>query len=362
MPILTSISSIWLFIVFFFGQTFAQQSYTPNYRDSQLLNLMQWVIDEYVEQWSKERIVTSLSVIKSAGQQVWDDEKSLFLLYEIEMMLEKALDDAIESHEKNWSWNQVNTYLRSSSRWWTFKPTWASSIEISENVWDDETETGIKAETETVEKDNSTKVISSQDSLEVGDVPWEIFIDPSLLPDPFLQRTHSDFVNSYQQFLQSDKPLYDSCFIYFDQIDLIAKEYNFPTALIIATRYREHSCFFSNPSNGRGNFQITSHDYPAWDITREQFSDQIINFISFSQAKRDWYDAIQVFGPEPVSLQYETFDLSSVRKHAILYNGVYPDVTLDSSWYANENFTQARWWRDGIVASFLKVLQWEMSR
>jgi hypothetical protein len=55
-------------------------------------------------------------------------------------------------------------------------------------------------------------------------------------------------------------------------------------------------------------------------------------------------------------------DINSIRKHAILYNGVYPDVTLESSWYSNENFTQFRGGRDGIVATVLKGIKWAESR
>ena len=67
-----------------------------------------------------------------------------------------------------------------------------------------------------------------------------------------------------------------------------------------------------------------------------------MNFIEFSRAKRTRYDNIQVYGPEPIELSHDSFDLSSLRKQAITYNGVYPDVHLDNSRYANENFTQAR--------------------
>jgi len=34
----------------------------------------------------------------------------------------------------------------------------------------------------------------------------------------------------------------------------------------------------------------------------------------------------------------------------------------DNSRYANENFTQARWWRDGIVATVIKVIGRELER
>ena len=49
---------------------------------------------------------------------------------------------------------------------------------------------------------------------------------------------------------------------------------------------------------------------------------QIENFIDFSRAKRDYYDAIQKFDEIPVTLSYDEIDLLSLRKHAVLYNGI----------------------------------------
>lgn len=157
-------------------------------------------------------------------------------------------------------------------------------------------------------------------------------------------------------FVTSDTPLPEKCFTYFDHIDKKAKEEDFPTALIIATRRKEHSCNFSNPANGRGNFQIISHRYEPGEITLHELLRQVDSFIAFSRHKWARYDEIQKFDTVSVSLANNSIDLTSLRKHAILYNGMYQDVTLENSTYTNNHFTVDNGGREGIVASFLKAL------
>jgi hypothetical protein len=150
------------------------------------------------------------------------------------------------------------------------------------------------------------------------------------------------------------------CISHYQLVDRIAQEHNFPTPLIIATRRRERSCMMSNPDNRWWLFQITSHDYPPGPVTKEQLAEQILHFIEFSRAKWSYYDYIQVFDPLPIDLAYDRFDLRSIQKHAVLYNGVYSGVTPANSTYANSNFATGPDGRDGIVAMFLKVLGWEL--
>ncbi len=145
-----------------------------------------------------------------------------------------------------------------------------------------------------------------------------------------------DFYQTYKGRVTSDAPLSDLCIAYFDEIDAVAKRYDFPTSLIIATWFREHTCIFENPANTRGNFQITSHRYPAGSISWSDFENQIINFITFSQGKWEYYDNVQTYGPAPITLSYDTIDLASLRKHAIFYNGI--TSTLEENIYANQNF------------------------
>lgn len=171
-----------------------------------------------------------------------------------------------------------------------------------------------------------------------------------------------EFLNKYWSSVNSkDEEILWLCTKYYDEIDAIAREYDFPVELIIATWYREHTCKFFNPWNGWGNFQITSNYYTPGDITWAEFREQVIDFIEFSRAKWNYYDAIQTYGPEPIDLTYNEFDLTSIRKQSILYNGITGE--LDDNKYANQNFWWiAVWGADGIVTMFLKVLKWGLER
>lgn len=174
---------------------------------------------------------------------------------------------------------------------------------------------------------------------------------------------------SKQKFLDTYRPLVDSkdkeilwlCTKYFDEVDEIAREYDFPVELIIAIWYREHTCKFFNPGNGWGNFQITSNYYAPGEITRAEFRSQVIDFIEFSRWKWEYYDLTQNFWPEPISLSYNEFDLTSIRKHSIYYNGIVGE--LETNKYTNTNFNGVGvGGTDGIVTYFLKVLEWELAR
>ena len=54
-------------------------------------------------------------------------------------------------------------------------------------------------------------------------------------------------------------------------MDTLSFANNFPTALTIATRYREANCGYYLPANGDGPFQILSKDYGTGQITEAKF-------------------------------------------------------------------------------------------
>lgn len=166
------------------------------------------------------------------------------------------------------------------------------------------------------------------------------------------------FYVQYHHLLTNPDPLLEQCMTYYDQIDAFAHEMDFPTPLIIATWFKEHTCYLTNPKNGRGNFQITSRYYEPWEISLEEFLYQVEDFISFSRNKRERYDKLQKFDEIPVNLTYNSIDLLSIQKHAVLYNGLYAGTTPENSSYANAYFGTGGNGRDGIVATILKVI-WE---
>jgi hypothetical protein len=71
----------------------------------------------------------------------------------------------------------------------------------------------------------------------------------------------------------------------YNTLDTISFVNNFPTALTIATRYREANCGYYLPNNGNGPFQIISKNYGTGDITEETFQQAVQDFIDFSKAK-----------------------------------------------------------------------------
>lgn len=99
--------------------------------------------------------------------------------------------------------------------------------------------------------------------------PTEIISEVPPLPPPPVIPIFSDtelsgiqtFVATRQPLVTSTMEFAQSCKDHYARIDALAREQNFPTALIIATWWREYSCNMSNPANGRGIFQITSHYY-----------------------------------------------------------------------------------------------------
>ena len=150
----------------------------------------------------------------------------------------------------------------------------------------------------------------------------------------------------------------EACMKYYNTIDAVAREKDFPTALVIATWYREFDCRLENPSNTRWPFQVTSSYKAPGPITTDELKEQVAEFIDFSNAKYDYYTKLRKFDEIPVKLSHSHVDLVSIQKHSILYNGMYSWVTPANSSYSNQNFWH---WdsniRDGIVAMFLKVEQ-----
>lgn len=69
------------------------------------------------------------------------------------------------------------------------------------------------------------------------------------------------FVQKYISGVKEKKVTIDKCKEHYTLVDDVSFAYNFPTALTIATRYREHSCKWSLPANGDGPFQIVNKDY-----------------------------------------------------------------------------------------------------
>ena len=177
--------------------------------------------------------------------------------------------------------------------------------------------------------------------------------------------TKQDFVNQYSSGFSQDITTADTCTGWYNTMDTISFANNFPTALTIATRYREVNCGYYMPNNGDGPFQIISKDYGTGQITEATFLKTIQDFIDFSKAKHTQYKT-RLW----IKLTYTWFTWTWLINHTALYNG--GTITgSDASWYValpnnphyvfdgyGPDFTWAI--RYGLMPKFLKVLDWEL--
>lgn len=151
----------------------------------------------------------------------------------------------------------------------------------------------------------------------------------------------------------------DICKQYYDLIDTISFANNFPTALTLATRYREASCRMYLPGNGDWPFQIVSKHYGTGDLTLWTFKETVQEFIDFSKNKYgNYYSKIW-----PI-FTYTGFDMTGIVNHAALYNwgkivsGVVvplmPKYVYE--WYGDYASWAVRY---GIRPKFIKILDRE---
>ena len=177
--------------------------------------------------------------------------------------------------------------------------------------------------------------------------------------------TEQIFLNQYSSGFSQDITTPDTCTGWYNTMDTISFANNFPTALTIATRYREVNCGYYMPANGDGPFQIVSKDYGTGQITEATFLKTIQDFIDFSKAKHTQYKT-KLW----ITLTYTWFTWTGLVYHSALYNG-WTITGSDASWYIalpnnphyvydgyGPDFTGAL--RYGLMPKFLKVLDWEL--
>jgi len=177
--------------------------------------------------------------------------------------------------------------------------------------------------------------------------------------------TKQDFVNQYSGWFTQEITGADACTGRYNTMDTISYANNFPTALMMATRYREAHCGYYLPSNGDGPFQIVSKDYGTGQITEAKFLQAMQDFIDFSKAKHTQYTT-RLW----IKLTYTWFTMTGLANHTALYNGGV--ITWnDTDWYAmlpiNPHYLYdgyGTWFtgalRYGLIPKFLKLLDWEV--
>ena len=177
-----------------------------------------------------------------------------------------------------------------------------------------------------------------------------------------------DLVKAYQSsWLDTAESLSENCYWWYNTLDNLSYAYDFPTALTIAIRYRETSCWYYLPTNGDWPFQIVSKNYGNWEITKEIFEQTIKDFLEFSWNKINRYN-----GKNPdtsIRLGYRYFTYEDLYKFAGLYNGlswwtVYWDIAPANEKY----FLEKMPWKyesgkkNGLFLQFLRVIERELTQ
>lgn len=179
--------------------------------------------------------------------------------------------------------------------------------------------------------------------------------------------TKQAFVDDYKWEIMKEKELDSNCIGRYNTLDDLAFSFDYPTAVLIATRYRETNCWYYLPSNGDGPFQVVGRDYGTGEITEEKFVQSVIDFIRFSKDKYSRYEGANSASWLIVNLSYTWFDMTGIVRHGALYNWlswytVYGDAQPLNPHYVRDNYTEEysgalRFW---LFPHTVRVLEWEM--
>ena len=150
----------------------------------------------------------------------------------------------------------------------------------------------------------------------------------------------------------------DQCIWRYNTIDDLSFAYDFPTAVTLAVRYRESSCWYYLPSNWDWPFQITTKDYGTGTLTQTWFIQAVEDFLVF--AKNKWKKS------PSWNLSYWNYDMTWIVNFAALYNWgktSWNDVIPNAPKYVYEGYWEnyATGNKFGIVPQTLKILEWELN-
>ncbi len=179
--------------------------------------------------------------------------------------------------------------------------------------------------------------------------------------------------NNYKSFLQAHEAkntttrgLPAQCYTYINDLDDLAFAHNISLPVLIATRYREFTCGYSRPGNGRGPMQIISKNYGSGPFaSHEDFIQAMEDYIEFANGKYNRYNRYnrRRTGMK-MNLTYTNTTYDDVVKHGALYNGLanrsllgsiqphHPDYVFDQF---NEEYKNAL--RPGIMSAVTKMMR-----
>lgn len=175
-----------------------------------------------------------------------------------------------------------------------------------------------------------------------------------------------NFIEEHQVYIKTGINEPDRCTPQYQLLDDLSFVYNQPTALTIATWYRETTCRRYLPGNGDGPFQILNEDYGTGELTQEIFKESVKDYLEFNQRKFDRFEKANAKSGLTIDLSYTGFTLTGIVRHGALYNSlsgktVYGDIQPMRPWYVfdgyGEAFSGAK--RYGTLPKFVQSLQRE---
>lgn len=175
-------------------------------------------------------------------------------------------------------------------------------------------------------------------------------------------------LNTWQNsWLNQAEEFSENCYWRYNTLDNLSYAYDFPTALTIAVRYRETSCWYYLPKNWDWPFQIVNKDYWNWEITKEIFEQTIKDFLEFSWNKINRYNWKN---PDtPIRLWYKYFTYEDLYKFAWLYNWLSWWTVYWDIWPANPKYflekmpwEYEKWKKNGLFLQFLKAIEREIKQ
>ncbi len=187
-----------------------------------------------------------------------------------------------------------------------------------------------------------------------------------------LKQKKKDFVEQlWSGIVTKSSWIPENCLRKYSFLNQLGVEQDFPTALIVATWWKEWSCRMSLPANGYGVFQITSHDYGTGDFGGAGLREQAQHFIDFARAKAAYYDKANLASGYTLELNYGQFDYRDLRNHAVLYNAISWTVRKEFLDPRRQDYVIGNLWSganvttgtisDGLVTRFVKLLEWEVN-
>lgn len=177
------------------------------------------------------------------------------------------------------------------------------------------------------------------------------------------------FVDEFKDNLLLPDSISSSCLGFYNLLDNMSFANNFPTALTIAVRYRESTCWYVLPKNGDWPFQIVSKHYWTGEMTETLFKQALQDFFDFANNKISRYNKSNQKDNLSINLSYTGASLVDLLRFSALYNwlswaSVYWDIQPAApkyfwEWYKNTIRT-GNTQKDGILSAFIKASQREL--